>query len=63
MNYYYKLNLANVHAACLPSNFKMLTVGASGSGRTTILKKSLLEKNLVNYDKLYLFAKSLYQCE
>jgi len=63
MNYFYKLNLANVHANCLPSNFRMLIVGASGSGKTTLLMKLLLEKNLVNYDKLYIFAESLYQPE
>jgi len=45
MNYYYKLNSANVHANCLPSNFRLLIVGASGSGKTTLLMKLLLEKN------------------
>jgi len=33
------------------------------SGKTTLLMKLLLETNLVNYDKLYIFAKSLYQPE
>jgi len=52
-----------VHNPCLPSNFRMLIVGSSGSGKTTLLMKLLLQTNLVNYDKLYIFAKSLYQCE
>jgi len=63
MNNFYKLNLANHHATCLLSNFRMLIVGVSGSGKTTLLMKLLLEKNLVNYDKLYIFAESLYQPE
>jgi len=62
-HYFYKLNIANVHASCLPNNFRLLIVGSSGSGKTTLLMKLLLEKNLVNYDKLYVFAKSLYQPE
>jgi len=41
----------------------MLIVGASGSGKTTLLMKLLLQKHLINYDKLYIFAKSLYQPE
>jgi len=47
----------------LPSNFSLLIVGASRSGKTTLLIKFLLQKKLVNYDKLYIFAKSSYQCE
>jgi len=53
-HYFYKLNIANVHNACLPNNFRMLIVGSSGSGKTTLLMKLLLVKNLVNYDKLYI---------
>jgi len=56
-HYFYKLNIANVHNPCLPNNFRLLIVGASGSGKTTLLMKLILEKNLVNYDKLYIFAK------
>jgi len=63
MNYFFKLNLANVHSNCLPNNFRLLIVGSSGRGKTTLLMKLLLEKNLVNYDKLYIFAKSLYPPE
>jgi hypothetical protein len=41
----------------------MLIVGASGAGKTALLMKMLLEPGLLNYDKLYVFAKSLYQPE
>jgi len=44
-------------------NFSMLIVGASGSGKTSLLMRLLLEQNLMNYDKLHIFAKSWYQPE
>jgi len=62
-HYYYKDSVTNVHNSCIPSNFRLLIVGASGSGKTTLLMKLLLQKHSINYDKLYVFAKSLYQPE
>jgi len=62
-HYYYKANTLNVHNICLPHSFSLLIVGSSGSGKTTLLMKLLLQNNLINYDKLYVFAKSLYQNE
>ena len=41
----------------------MLIVGQSGSGKTTLLMRLLLEKYLLNYDKLYAFVQSLQQPE
>jgi GTPase SAR1 family protein len=41
----------------------MLLVGASGAGKTALLMRMLLEPGLLNYEKLYVFAKSLYQPE
>jgi len=41
----------------------MLIVGMSGAGKTALLMKMLLDPNLLNYEKLYVFAKSLYQPE
>jgi len=63
MNYFYKLNTTNPHASCISNNFRLVIVGASGSGKTSQLMKLLLQKGLINYDKLYIFAKSLYQPE
>jgi len=63
MNYFYKLNTSNLHASCIPNNFRLIIVGASGSGITSLLMKLLLQKGLINYDKLYIFARSLYQPE
>jgi len=53
----------NVHHISLPSNFRMLIVGQSGCGKTTLLMRLLLEPNLLNYNKLYVFSRSLYQPE
>ena len=50
-----------VHNTSFPANFRMLIVGQSGCGKTCLLMKLLLEPNLLNYKKLYVFARSLYQ--
>jgi len=52
MNYFYKSDTTNHHAMCLPNNFRMLIIGASGQGKTTLLIKLLLHQGLINYDKL-----------
>jgi len=46
--------------AYFPSNCRMLIVGMSGVGKTALLMKMLLDPDLLNYEKLYVFAKSLY---
>jgi len=63
MAYFYKSSENKVHDACLPSTFRMLIVGSSGAGKTALLMRMLLQPGLLNYDKLYIFAKSLYQPE
>ena len=62
MNYYFA-NEPKVHNRLFPSTFRMLIVGPSGCGKTTLLMRLLLEKELINYDKLYVFAPSLDQNE
>lgn len=52
-----------VHNKCFPKNFRMLIIGPSGCGKTTLLMRLLLENGLLNYDKLYVFSKSLHQPE
>jgi len=61
--YYYKSSTSNPHNPCLPHNFRLLIVGASGAGKTSLLMRLLMEINLINHNKLYIFAKSLYQPE
>lgn len=50
-----------VHSERFPIDFRALIVGASGCGKTCLLMRLLLEHNLLNYDKLYVFARTLYQ--
>ena len=63
MAYYYEIDNKRVHSNYFPHNFRALIVGQSGAGKTALLMRMLLEDNLLNYDKLYIFAKSLYQPE
>lgn len=52
-----------VHSKIFPINFRMLIVGQSGCGKTCLLMRLLLEPHLLNYNKLYVFAKSLFQTQ
>lgn len=61
--YYFKSLGSKVHNNLFPHSFRALIIGASGYGKTTLLMRLLLEDDLLNYDKLYVFAKSLYQPE
>ena len=61
--YFYSSDDKNIHNECLPRTFRMLIVGPSGCGKTALLMKLLLKDGLLNYDKLYICARSLYQPE
>ena len=61
--YYFKKSNTKIHHELFPDSFRMLIVGPSGCGKTNLLMKLLLQPNLLNYDKLYVFARSLYQPE
>jgi len=63
MNFFFNDKREKVHHDLFPENFRMLIVGQSGSGKTTLLMQLLLTPNLLNYDKLYIFARSLHQPE
>jgi len=54
-------NKEHVHSTRFPIDFRALIVGTSGCGKTCLLMRLLLEDNLLNYDKLYVFARTLYQ--
>ena len=57
MSYFYKSNEAKVHSDIFPSNFRVIIVGQSGCGKTCLLMRLLLEEGLLNYNKLYVFAR------
>jgi GTPase SAR1 family protein len=61
--FYFSKTKENVHHEMFPHSFRMLIVGPSGCGKTSLLMKMLLQENLLNYDKLYVFVRSLYQPE
>ena len=52
-------NRKYVHSDRFPIDFRALLVGASGCGKTCLLM--LLEHNLLNYNKLYVLARTLHQ--
>jgi GTPase SAR1 family protein len=51
------------HNESIPPSFQDVSCGASGTGKSSLVMRLLLEKELLNYDKLYVFSKSLYQPE
>jgi len=55
-HYYFKNNTLIVYNSCIPHSFRQMIVGSSGSGKTTLLMKLLLQKILINYDKLYILV-------
>lgn len=64
INYYYSSGTGlHKHASFIPDSFRMLVVGSSNSGKTTLLMRMLLEPRLLDYDKLYIFSMSLHQPE
>ena len=51
------------HHKNIPESFRMLIVGSSGSGKTQLLFKMLLEPNFLDYDNLIIFSKTIFQDE
>lgn len=45
----------------LPKSIRMLLIGKSGCGKTTVLFNFLLEPNWIDYTVLYVFGNSLHQ--
>ena len=63
MNFFYNDVKEKIHHEYFPESFRMLIVGQSGAGKTAMLMRLLLTPGLLNYDKLYVFARSLHQAE
>ena len=47
----------------LPKSIRGIIVGKSGCGKTTLLLNLLLNPGWLDYDKMFIFSKSLYQPE
>ena len=62
MNFFYNDVKEKIHHEYFLESFRMLIVGQSGAGKTAMLMRLLLTPALLNYDKLYVFARSLHQC-
>ena len=47
----------------LPNSFRMLIIGSSGCGKTTLLFYMLLEPNFIDYNNLLIFTTTSEQQE
>ena len=47
----------------LPNSFRMLIIGSSGCGKTTLLFQMLLEPNFIDYNNLLIFTTTSEQQE
>ena len=61
VNWYDKTKFDN--ADFLPTSIRGLLIGSSNCGKTTLLFRMLLAKNVLDYNSLFIFSKSLNQKE
>ena len=61
--YYWIPKKTKAHSNLLPDSFRCLIIGQSGSGKTALLMRMLLEENILDYNKLFVFGRSLHQPE
>src|SRR5271156_1347049 len=60
----WKLNkLKFNHNVLIPSSFRMLIIGSSGSGKSFWLFNMLLEPGFLDYNRLFIFSPSIHQSE
>ena len=62
-NYFWKSTKTRNNSPMVPNSIRALIVGRSGCGKTSLLMRLLLEDNLLDYNKLFVFGKSLHQPE
>src|SRR5271155_2753804 len=61
--FYWNAKKTRNHSDLLPESFRALIIGQSGSGKTALLMRMLLQENLLDYNKLFVFGRSLHQPE
>src|SRR5258706_1889547 len=61
--YYWDSKKTKNHSNILPESFRALIIGQSGSGKTALLMRMLLQENIIGYNKLFVFGRSLHQQE
>src|SRR6267154_741904 len=61
--YFWKSGKTRNNSPMVPNSIRALIVGRSGCGKTSLLIRFLLEENLLDYNKLFVFGKSLHQPE
>ena len=60
--YWTKIKNRN-HSKMVPDSFRMIITGKSGCGKTSLVMRMLLENGLLDYNKLFIFGRSLHQPE
>lgn len=63
VKYYWNSKKSKKHSNMLPESFRALIIGQSGSGKTALLMRMLLQENMLDYNKLFVFGRSLHQPE
>ena len=62
-SYFWNSKKLRNNSPMLPDSIKALIVGRSGCGKTSLLMRLLLEDKILDYNKLFIFGKSLHQPE
>src|SRR5580692_519208 len=63
VKYYWNSTKTRNHSDMLPESFRALIIGQSGSEKTALLMRMLLQENVLDYNKLFVFGRSLHQPE
>src|SRR5579872_7164395 len=61
--YYWVSKKSKKHSDVFPESFRCLVIGQSGSGKTALLNRMLLQEDMLDYNKLFVFGRSLHQPE
>ena len=61
--YYWIPKKTKTHSNIFPESFRCLIIGQSGSGKTALLMRMLLQESILDYNKLFVFGRSLHQPE